>query len=848
MREGTPWAAGVLLWLAAGLTAPAAPAFSAYQVDEHTLHLWHLDEAGPPFKDDGTSPTPLLGLLNGAEAGKPPFPGFGAAISFNPSVIEAPGPHRPYGPILLAKPVLDFGPLDNVDPPFPIAGPDGAFTIEALVKLDVPPQDSRSLAMDIVSMDDDDQENRVFIFRIEKPGFLSFLPIFGDAVRGGGLATLPATGPHAFVPGEWYHAAVSYNGRETEVNNLKLYWTRLSAAGESANLIGQGTLTADLRPRLGDFAIGNSGKYSSSNGPWEFFPGSIDEVRLSSIARGPEDFCFVGEAAKMRADRVSRREPPRQPELGMILHQVLVGEVPVSLPSGDEPLMIGSGLHRLDFDFGFLPGADADPFSVRCRLEGLDSEWSPSARGMTMEWRMLDEQGVMLAQRVFPVTGSSRGWETDALNSPLVPRTEPLFVPEMTRRIRVSLSSGTPDTTGTWVIDNLSLSRSSAPQVNLWSNGDFNTGERIDQIGGVPTGWERRGTEPAIARVMQLSTSPALGLLDAEQDHSGLWACTQELKVRPTKGGETFLLGWSEAYNVIPGASLRATYLNVPPGEYTFRAIAVGNRPAPATTHLDFRLVVSQPFWRHGWFLPLALSVAVLAGALVFFALYRRRSRHRLAALKLRHAVEQDRARIARDMHDDLGTRVTVLNLAASFVRRAIENDPDKARQQVVRLESAARDLVNAMDGLVWAVNPSNDTLDHLAVHLSAVAQEIFRDSAVRLRISIPQDLPAVPLRSDFRHHFALGVKEALHNVLKHAGPCEVSFRLFTAGGALVAEVVDDGRGFDPGLPREGNGLPNLVARFKELGGSFVIEAAPGKGTRAIFRCQLPKVAALPGT
>lgn len=822
----------------------AAPAFLPYTRDDQTLHLWHLDEAGPPFKDDGVSPTPLLGLINGAQAGQAPFPGFGAAVAFN-HVDEGSGNRLPYGPILLAKPSLDFGSKDNVDAPFPIAGPDGAFTIEALVKLDFMPEDSPGLALDIVSMDDDDRTNRVFIFRIEKPGFLSFLPISGDAVRGGGLATIPTSGPHALQTGEWFHAAVAYDGRETAVNNLKLYWTRLSAGNEAANLIGKGTLTTDLSRNLGDFAIGNSGKYSSDYGPWEFFPGSIDEVRISGSARQSHDFCFVSEDAKYRADEFSRKQPPRTPKLELMLQQVMVGEHPVGLPDAGTPLILGAGLHRLDFDFGFLSGVNADPMAVRCRLEGLDDEWYPSARGMTMEWEMLDASGALLARRVFSVTGSSRGWEVDAVNSPLVRRTEPLFLPEMTKKVRVSVSSGTPDTTGTWVIDKLSLARSSEPEKNLWTNGEFSEGERTNQIGGIPNGWERRGTEPAIARLMQLQ-GPALGLLDAEQDDSGTWTSTSELKVRPSKGGETFLLSWSEAFNVIPGASLRATYMNVPSGQYTFRAIAVGTEADPATTQFAFPIVIQQPFWKHGWFMPLVVSTGVLLVGLFFFALYRRRARHRLAAIKLQHALERDRARIARDMHDDLGTRVTVLNLAASFVRRAIGGDPDRARQQVLRLESAARDLVTAMDGLVWAVNPSNDNLDHLAVHLSGVAQEIFRDSQVKLRISIPQDLPALPIMSDFRHHFALGVKEALHNVLKHAGPCEVTLSMRLEDDLLIAEVADTGRGFDTMMPQEGNGLHNLAARFEELGGSCVIASVPGRGTRAVFRCQLPKLAALP--
>ena len=827
------------------MVAAAAPAFLPYEADEHTLHLWHLDEAGPPFKDDGVSPTPLLGLVNGAVAGMAPFPGFGGAVSFfNPG--RTPGEAGRYGPILLAKPELDTGPKDNVDPPFPVAGPDGAFTIEALVKLDAMPQDSAGLALDIVSMDDEVARNRVFIFRIEKPGFLSFVPISGEAVRGGGLATIPTSGPHAINTSDWFHAAVSYDGRETAVNNLKLYWTRLSAGNETANLIGRGTLTADLAKGLGDFAIGNSGKFSSSDGPWEFFPGLIDEVRISGVARQPHDFCFVSEDARVRADELLRRQPPQIPELGLMLQQVLVGEKPVAMPTAGKPLVLESGLHRLDFDFSFLPGVSSDPLGVRCRLEGLDEEWHPSAQGMTMEWEMLDAAGKLLTQRVFTVTGASQGWKVDALSSSLIRRTEPLFIPEFTRRIRVSMSSGTPDTTGAWVIDNLTLTRPLSPGSNLWADGQFSQGERMNQIGGIPKDWERRGTEPAIARVMQLPTTAALGLLDAEQEHFAVWTSIRDLPVKPAKGGETFLLAWEEAYNVIPGASLRATYMNVPSGQYAFRAIAVGEDPRPASANLVFPITVEQPFWRLGWFMPVVVAIGGLGVGLLFLAAYRRKSRHRLAAVKLKHALETDRARIARDMHDDLGTRVTVLNLAASFVRRSLDNDPPKARQRVVRLESAARELVHAMEGLVWAVNPANDTLDHLVTHLSAVAQEVFRDSPVKLRISIPEDLPAVLLRSEFRHHFALGVKEALHNVLKHADASEVLLRLDVEDGDLVAEIIDDGKGFDPEASREGNGLHNLAARFEELKGQCIIESTPGSGARAVFRCQLPNLPALP--
>jgi signal transduction histidine kinase len=341
--------------------------------------------------------------------------------------------------------------------------------------------------------------------------------------------------------------------------------------------------------------------------------------------------------------------------------------------------------------------------------------------------------------------------------------------------------------------------------------------------------------------VMLLPGNTALGLLDAEQGHSAAWKSTRDVKVKPADSGETFLVGWDEAFNVIAGASLRATYPTVPSGTYTFRAIAMGDESEIATSHLAFDLKVRQPFWQSAWFLPLISGAGLVGIGLVVFGGYRRRARHRLAELKLRHAVEQDRARIARDMHDDLGTRVTVLNLAAAFVRRAIDIDQERARQQLVRMESAARDLASAMEGLVWAIDPANDSLDDLATHLAAVAQEMFRDSGIRLRIVIPDVLPQVGLRPDFRHHFALGVKEALHNVLKHAGPCTVVFQLFTANGWLVAVVEDTGAGFDFSRPQEGNGLRNLKARFDELAGTCLIESNLGAGTCVTIRCPLAK-------
>ncbi len=830
--------------LSAGVACAAKPVvetrwkLTPNRPDDVTLHLWHLDEPLPPFEDSGCMPLRLEGLLNGAQGHRPSADGMGSSVSFN---FEGEFPSekpRPYGPILLAKPALESGPGDNVDTFFPVAGGDGAFTMEAIVKLEILPQDSPGYAADIVTMDDDAYEQRVFLFRIEKPGFLSFVPIAGDLVRGGGLATIPTSGPHAINTRDWFHVAVTYDGNENVPDNLKFYWTRLGPEARSANLIGKGTLSGDLRRELGDFAIGNTGKINNL-GPFEFFPGSIDEVRISSIARSPVDFLFVSDEEKQRTISSGIIGTIRS-QANLMLQQITVDGSAFPFRSDGAPLVLSPGLHRVDFDFGFASSLEGDSLSVKCHLEGFDEDWRPTAHGMTLTWEMLDEKDVVLSRTEFSTTRTSTGWESDVTDSPLVSRTEPLFVPEQTRSIRVTMSSGTPDTTGCWLIDNLTLSRSSKPTENLWPNGGFTEGERLDQIGGIPSGWIRGGTEPAIARVM-LAQNSALGLLDAEQSHSGFWTSTRKLPERPAKGGETFIVNWAEAFNVISGASHRATYVNLPSGQYTFRAIAMTDSPVASTTQLAMPLIVQQPFWNQTWFLPVVASGGVLFIGLALFLNYRRRNRHRIATIRMASAVERDRARIARDMHDDLGTRVSLFKHAASVVRQTISRDPEKASHQAQRLESAASDLVIAMEGLVWAVNPSNDTLEHLASHLSGMAQEIFRDAPVTLRISIPTDLPAIRLTSDFRHHYSLAVKEALHNILKHAGPCEASLKLEIDGRTLVALVTDSGISFDPLNPKAGNGLLNLITRSKEMNGSCEIHSLPGRGTTIVLRCPLPK-------
>lgn len=835
----------LLRWMlaAAWAASPAVVAeeFAPYVPDPHTLHLWHLDEGAAPFVDVAIEPLPLEGLLNGAKAGQASLPGFGSAVSLMANAGGTPGHSSCRGAILAASRTLASGRQDNVPADFRYSGPDGAFSYEMIVRPDVLPQKAEVIALGLLSLEGDTEEDRIFNFRIEKQGFLTFIVLPSSGATGGGLATIPTSGPHALQTGAWYHIAVTYDGNGGVANNLKLYWTRLDTHPAEANLIGRGSLSGDLNG-TGDLAIGNEARSFNGNAEAEPFPGLIDEVRISGVARNSRDFCFVPAARRLPSEPSAKRAETKElPPLDLMLSGVQVDASPASLPKAPgEVLRLGSGLHRLDFDFGFDPDLFTSEVKLRCQLEGIDERWQETQRGMSLICQALDAEGHVISQSAFPVIGRSSGWASTMDDSRLARRTEPVYFPAHTAAVQISLSSGSGDTTGLMMVDNLHLLDPTPDSKPAWSEGDFGAGgNRTPSPAELPPGWRRGGSDPAIAHVVTGSSGVSLGLVDGDQRNYGEWIATRPW-TSPDGKGHTMVLTWDEAYNVIGGSQNRASYINVPPGRYTFRVIGLAGDKQLAGRMIAQPVHIDPPFWQRVWFLPAVTAAAMTLVAAGIVIHLRRRAKRRLARLRVQNALEQDRSRIARDMHDDLGTRVTVLNMTAALARRDLEADPGKARRHLEKMSSSARELVEAMDDLVWAVDPAHDTLDHLASHLTRMAEEMFRDTAVRCRLDIPALLPARPLGSDYRHHVALAVKETLHNVLQHAGACEVFLSVALDGETLAITVRDSGRGFDPAAARRGHGLDNTADRIREIGGSYALDSSKGHGSCVVMLCPLP--------
>jgi len=250
---------------------------------------------------------------------------------------------------------------------------------------------------------------------------------------------------------------------------------------------------------------------------------------------------------------------------------------------------------------------------------------------------------------------------------------------------------------------------------------------------------------------------------------------------------------------------------------------------AIATSFNDFVIV---HFWQTWWFFTsMALLVLAAVGATVRMV-ERRKYQLQLQRAEQQHALEQERARIAQDLHDDLGSSLTRLSLLSGLIRTDKDN-PEQVEAHASKLAQSADQTVRSLEEIVWAVRPGSDTLQSLTDYIAHFANELFDGNAARCRLDLPHDLPALALPPDLRHNIFLIFKEALTNALKHSGASEVQVHAKISGDTLEILVQDDGRGFDPSLSSEGrrNGLGNMRRRAEAIGGELALQSASGAGT-----------------
>jgi signal transduction histidine kinase/ligand-binding sensor domain-containing protein len=278
------------------------------------------------------------------------------------------------------------------------------------------------------------------------------------------------------------------------------------------------------------------------------------------------------------------------------------------------------------------------------------------------------------------------------------------------------------------------------------------------------------------------------------------------------------------------GTEKKAVYRHVPPGEYVFRLKAC-NSDGLWSKDVSLLTIVFRPyFYQTFWFQIGAGAIVLISLSLATGTTMRRRIKRRLLELRRQHELERERARIAQDLHDDLGAGLTEISLLGGMLQSP-GGLPERNHLALPRIVQRCRDLVTALDEIVWAVNPRNDSANSLTSYLCRYAQEFLEATSIRCRFEVREADPDLPLDSEQRHNLFLAFKEVLTNVVRHSRASEVFIRISPGTkGQLLIRVEDDGQGLPAAVGEDADGLLNLRKRMAALGGVCEIGVRDGGG------------------
>ncbi|MBL7943515.1 MAG: hypothetical protein JNM00_12140, partial [Flavobacteriales bacterium] len=256
----------------------------------------------------------------------------------------------------------------------------------------------------------------------------------------------------------------------------------------------------------------------------------------------------------------------------------------------------------------------------------------------------------------------------------------------------------------------------------------------------------------------------------------------------------------------------------LPPGKYTFKVVARNSSGLEDSGEAVFSFTILPPFYLEWWFLGLTLFVI----GMIAFVLIRNRTAQR-------KKLEGIRNKIARDLHDDVGSALGSISIYSESAKKALrENNPDATSMVLEKMGSTSREMIENMHDIVWAVNPEHDAMEHVIERMRIHAADIASANDLKLQFEADETLGQVKLTMTERKNLFLIFKESLYNAVKYSG-CSTLMVSIAAGPPhnsghdrrtwrVCLCVRDDGKGFDVEKRLgKGNGLTNMTVRAQEI-------------------------------
>ncbi|MEO6632783.1 MAG: triple tyrosine motif-containing protein, partial [Mucilaginibacter sp.] len=265
-----------------------------------------------------------------------------------------------------------------------------------------------------------------------------------------------------------------------------------------------------------------------------------------------------------------------------------------------------------------------------------------------------------------------------------------------------------------------------------------------------------------------------------------------------------------------------ANYAQLQPGDYTF-FVQCGNKNGVWNSHLaSFSFIITPPYWETWWFRVLVIFVIAFG----LYQLYRYKIRHILA-------IERIRERIASDFHDDIGSALSSISIFSDVADKQLQQKlpPEQTREVISHISHHSQAMLEAMDDIIWAVNPQNDHFNDLAVRMREFAIPLLEARNINFDIDIQEDILGARVKMEARKNIFMIFKECVNNILKHADCTAVKITINRANNQLELTINDDGKGFDINAKNTRNGLKNMKKRAAEIDGVIQVISQPGNGT-----------------
>lgn len=474
---------------------------------------------------------------------------------------------------------------------------------------------------------------------------------------------------------------------------------------------------------------------------------------------------------------------------------------------------------------------------VRYKLEGLDKAWLQRQDEMNFMVRFVNKNGDQILQKYFPVGGQSAGWKGSLEDSWFTSRSGTVTVPPDAEYLSLAMSSsGTASAVGILAISDIMVT-------SIAQNGEASRKFlEHSMIPGLQTpNWVKSGTHPSMASMIPplfgTPASPVFVISDDDIIAHADWA-TELYSLPKVVPGETLQIQWKEAYSISAGGAFSVIYERLPAGKYRFVVEDLADTGVPLQRTTSLAVHVKLPYWKKLWFwAACALAAPVLPFLYARHLIRRRINRH----LRNAQLIADERLRIARDLHDDLGTRLSHISLLGAHAGGTIADPEAKASFQ--QITNMAGELISALSETVWMLNSRNNQLESLVDYLCRLVSELCRLSEMRCRIDALSVTEDVSISHEFRHHFTLSVKESVNNALRHSQASEIRMRIWLEGNVLRTTITDNGIGFSVENRRKGSGLDSISQRMATIHGKYLIEVLEEGGLKVSLEAPLGETA-----